>query len=103
MATEKHSERPDDLPKTAARIILIVPPLVVKVAFRYLAMKRRVRKSARVMEAELKASGMPEHLAHRLSIRYEENSRFIEMIFKKFINRESLSSLARSANSKTGN
>ena len=82
---------------------MIVPPLIVKVAFRYLAMKRRVRKSARVMEAELKASGMPEHLAHRLSVRYEENSRFAEMIFRKFINRESLSSLARSASNRTGN
>ena len=103
MATERHSERPDDLPKKIARIILIVPPLVVKVAFSYLAMKRRVRKSARVMEAELKANGMPEDLAHRLSIRYEENSRFAEMIFRKFINRESLGNLTRSADTKTGN
>ena len=101
--TEKGSEREDDLPKIVANIIAMIPRMTFKVGFRYLAMKRRVRKSARAMEAELRASGMPEHLAHRLSIRYEEDSGFIEIMIKNFMKRKSPRNPARAADETTGN
>lgn len=105
MTTESHGERsvPDDLPKIAAGIIATIPPMMLKIGFGYLSMKRRVRKSARAMEAEMRASGMPEHLAHRLSIRFEEDSRFLEIILKNFMNKETLKSWTSSRGCKTGN
>ena len=77
----------DDLPTIAANIIATIPPLVLRIGVGYLTMKRRVRKSARAMEAELMASGMPEHLARRLSLRFEEDSKFMETMMKSFMSR----------------
>ena len=95
----------DDLPTIAANIIATIPPLVFKIGVGYLTMKRRVRKSARAMEAELMASGMPEHLARRLSLRYEEDSKFIETMMRGFMNRKTLTKNLTSSKEchKTGN
>ncbi|UCE44693.1 MAG: hypothetical protein JSU93_04585 [Methanobacteriota archaeon] len=89
MTTERAGEqtRSDDLPTVVANIIAIIPRMLLRIGFRYLTMKRRVRKSARAMEAGMRARGMPEHLIRRLSISYENDSRFMEIILRSFINR----------------
>jgi hypothetical protein len=92
-----------DIPKIVANVMVEAPPIVLKLGFGYLMMKRRVRKSARAMETAMKASGLPEHLAHRLSVKYEEDSRFVEMILKAVMNKETLMSWRSTADSKTGN
>jgi hypothetical protein len=92
-----------DIPKTVANIMVQAPPTVLRLGFGYLAMKRRVRKSARAMETAMRASGLPEHLAHRLSVKYEEDSRFLEMILRAVMNKDTLMSWRSTADSKTGN
>ena len=82
--------RSDDLPTIVANIIAIIPRMLLRIGFGYLAMKRRVRKSARAMEAGMRAKGMPEHLIRRISISYENDSRFLEIILRSFINRGAL-------------
>ena len=106
MMTEEGHERDgsgDDLPKIVAWIIATAPPLMLKVGYQYLAMKRRVRKSARAMEAGMRKSGMPEDLARRLATRYEEDSRFVEIIMKSFMNKGTLRSCVSSSDNDTGN
>lgn len=102
---ERYGGRSDseDLPTIAASIIATIPPMMFKIGFKYLAMKKRVQKSARAMEAGMRASGMPEHVARRLSIRYEEDSRFLEMILKAVLNKETLRSWTSAAGRRAGN
>jgi hypothetical protein len=103
--TMTEAERGDreDLPTIIASVIATAPPLVLKIGLGYLRMKRRVRKSARVMERELMASGMPEHIARRLSMRYEEDSRFIEIAMKALRGKGAFWKCSASADNQTGN
>jgi len=103
MTEEREDSSSVDVPKMVASIMVQAPPLVLKLGFTYLTMKRRARKCARKMEAMMTASGMPEELAHRLSTKYEEDSKFIETAVKAVMNKETLMSWRSTNDSKTGN
>lgn len=87
---ERAASDSDDVPMIVASVIATAPSMIVKIGLQYLSMKRRVRKSARALEAGMRANGLPEHLAHRFAMRYEEDSRFVEMIMKNFMSLDTL-------------
>lgn len=87
---ERAASDSDDVPMIVASVIATAPSMIVKIGLRYLSMKRRARKSARALEAGMRANGLPEHLAHRLAMRYEEDTRFVEMIMKNFMSLDTL-------------
>ncbi len=87
---ERGASDSGDIPKMVASVIATAPPMMFKIGLRYLSMKRRARKSARALEAGMRANGLPEHLAHRLAMRYEEDSRFVETIMKNLMSLDTL-------------
>ena len=101
--TESECGKREDIPKIAASIIATVPSMILKCGFTYLRMKRRVRKNARVMEREMMASGMPEHVAKRISMRYEEDARLIETMVRLVTSKGSRRRSCASSDNHTGN
>ncbi len=89
--TEAIEREPDmDKPTVFAHLIVNGTRLVTKVGFSYLTMRRRAHKSARVMESAMKANGLPDDLAHRLSVRYEEDSRLVHSFMRDAMNKRRL-------------
>ena len=101
--TEDGCERREDVPKIVASIIATVPSIMLRCGFTYLRMKRRVRKNARVIEREMMASGMPEHVAKRLSMRYEEDSKLIETMIRLVTSKGSRRKSCAASDNHTGN
>lgn len=101
--TECKRKQRDDIPKIAASIIVSIPPMIFRCGLTYLRMKRRVRKNARMIEREMMASGMPEDVARRISMRYEEDARFIETALRMVTSRGSRHRSCASSDNHTGN
>ncbi len=54
-------------------ILARIPRLVISLSFSYLKLKRRVRKSAKMMRKGLIKGGMSRSQAKQLTMRYEES------------------------------
>lgn len=63
----------EDLPTIMASIMVDVPRIAFGSGIAYLRMKRRARKSAKIVYRELVANGIPEEAARGLSYSFEED------------------------------